>query len=56
MILSFYQFNTVPLVIIIHVDNNWIWKFLIGDPLYDIGGRPKLVESELMDDSFAEDG
>ncbi|KAH7667632.1 tRNA pseudouridine(32) synthase protein [Dioscorea alata] len=29
---------------------------LFGDPLYDIGGHPKSVESELVDGSFAEDG
>ncbi|KAJ0978221.1 hypothetical protein J5N97_013695 [Dioscorea zingiberensis] len=29
---------------------------LFGDPLYDIGGHPKFVESESVDASFAEDG
>ncbi|PNY04470.1 RNA pseudourine synthase 5-like protein, partial [Trifolium pratense] len=27
-----------------------------GDPLYDVGGQPKCLDCDFLDESFAEDG
>jgi hypothetical protein len=29
---------------------------LAGDPLYAVGGQPKCLDCDFLDDSFAEDG
>lgn len=30
--------------------------FLTGDPLYVLGGQPKCLDSDFVDESFADDG
>ncbi|XP_043696611.1 RNA pseudouridine synthase 5 isoform X2 [Telopea speciosissima] len=40
----------------IRIHLSFIGHSLIGDPLYDAGGHPKCLKSELGDGGFAEDG
>lgn len=43
--------NTLVLYIYI-----FLVAFFAGDPLYAVGGQPKCLDCDFMDESFAEDG